>query len=84
MRRQRNSSGGGAMGLLLLAGAGGALWYYLSNYSTQSVTGTTANPVTVAGVGPIPVSPVTTPTLPQGPPSAAMAQVTTGGAPEAD
>jgi hypothetical protein len=74
-------------GLLLLAGVGAAAWYYLSNYSTAVTQGgSTGIPVTVAGVGPVTLNPITTapsmncpgdPGCPGG--SAALAQVTTGG-----
>jgi hypothetical protein len=79
----------GSGGLILLAGAGAALWWYLSNYSTTVTQGgSTGVAVTVPGAGPVTVNPnlgAITMNCPGDPgcpgsASAAMAQVTTGGA----
>lgn len=79
----------GSGGLILLAGAGAALWWYLSNYSTQVTQGgSTGIAVTVPGVGTVSVNPnlgAITMNCPGDPgcpgsSSAAIAQVTTGGA----
>lgn len=68
MRRQKNRGDSGFGTLLLFGGIAAVAYYFMSGYSSQVVTGTTANPITVAGGGIVPLDTTNLgPTLPQGP-----------------
>ena len=51
---RRKNRGGDSTGLLLVVAGVGLAWYFLSRPKVQ--TGTAANPITVAGVLPVPVT----------------------------